>query len=384
MAEYKTLLKPGTWIDPLALADHLDIKQAKIDVSANKAEVIIQDLTWKSLLGGIEGNAFSIIYIVGSIAGAEIVTIVGQKISIQIEDGVSVASQIKNAFDTFIIGNPLSIAKDIEVILGADNSQTIVAETPLIGGTDPDSEHAATLRKLERFINRACSRIEQFIDTSVLAKCFQEELDANNSNVIVPTHWPVKRVHEIKIDFNRQFSSFTTLRPENYFLRGAPDKNRNDQEGVLSEVDMCSQILDGSVSVNINGNDIVLRDDNEKFIVGRIFAGSSLGSIQITYDAGWIVGKTSSIDSDTGVTIFDFAFIPDDLEYAATLLCEWWYFQRDRRDLGTTSKGVRGENYSKIETGIPSEITDILEPYRDISFGQHNTPQRNVMLDVDL
>jgi len=383
MAEYQTLLKPNAWIDPLSLADHLDIKHIKIDVIANKAEVNIQDILWQAILGGIEGNDYSVEYTIGAVAGSEVVSTVANKIVIQIEDGVSLNSQIKIAFDAFVVANPLSIASNISASIVSDLSPNGVVATPLIGGTNPDSEHASTLRKLERFINRACSRIEQYIDTSAMAKCFQEDLDANNSNVIVPTHWPVKRIHEIKIDFNRQFSSFTKLLPENYFLRGTPDRNRNDQEGEISEVDMCTQILNGSVDINLIGNDIVLRDDNERFIVGRIFAGSSLGSIRVTYDAGWIVGKESSIDEDTGTTVFNFSFIPDDLEYAATLLCEWWYFQRDRKDLGITSKGVRGENYSKIETGMPSEIQDILEAYRDFSFGQHNTPQRNIMLDID-
>ena len=380
MAEYVSILKPHTWIDPISLAEHLDIKTQKLDVSTVKAQVIIQALTWKALSGGIEGNSLSITYTAGATAGSEVVSVSGNKITVQIDDTNSLASQIKTAFDAHVAGNPGDASLLLEAILGTDAAQTVVIETALIGGTDPDSDNAAIVKKLEKLINRACSRVETFIDTSALAKCFQEDLDANNSNVIVPSHWPVKRIREIKIDFNRQFSSFTTILPENYFLRGIPSTHRNALEGEILEADMCQQILEGTVELELIGSDVVLRDDNEKFIVGRIFAGSSLGSIRITYDAGWIVGKTSSIDPDTGVTVLDFLYIPDDLEYAAMLLAEWWYFQRDRRDLGTTAKGVRGENYSKIESGMPQEISDILEPYRDIGFGQMNTPQRNMML----
>ena len=98
-------------------------------ITGVKASLIIQDITYQSVLNG--GNDISIEYTAGVTAGSEVVTVVGNKISIQIEDGVSTATQVKAAFDA----EPAAIALATATISGvASDSQGIAAEANLAGG----------------------------------------------------------------------------------------------------------------------------------------------------------------------------------------------------------------------------------------------------------
>jgi hypothetical protein len=197
--------------------------------------------------------------------------------------------------------------------------------------TPLDSKYKAkTFNNLEMMINAACDKVESIIKTTVLYKQYTEDHDGNNSNVVVPHHWPVQEVSDIRIDMLRQFPVETKLDSANYFVR--------------------------------DRQDIVLRDDNEKFILGRVFAGSSLGSIRIVYKAGWGVDATS---------------IPYDIKIATLQLVEFWFLQRDARDINVSSKSVKGESYSKMKDGIPEQIFEVLSQYEDLSLGDHPVPQRN-------
>ena len=110
------------------------------------------------------------------------------------------------------------------------------------------------------------------------------------------------------------------------------------------------------------GSDIVFRDDTENFIIGHIYPGAILGAIRLRYRAGRGNDHTD---------------LPADIVLATTQLVEFWYFQRENRDIGIQSKGVKGESYSKPVQGIPQQITDTLEKYEDISLGSHAQPQRH-------
>lgn len=76
-------------------------------IAANKAALPVQDLTYRAVLAGTAGNAISIAYTTGAIAGAEVVTVVGNAISVQIESGVSTAFQIKAAVVASIAASAL-------------------------------------------------------------------------------------------------------------------------------------------------------------------------------------------------------------------------------------------------------------------------------------
>jgi hypothetical protein len=213
--------------------------------------------------------------------------------------------------------------------------------------TPADSKYKErTFNILELLINAAADKVESIIRTSVIAKSFTEDHDGSNSNVILPHHWPITEIEELKIDTIRQFPSDTLLDEVNYFLRGYADRRQTS----------------GDLSIRLVGDSVVLRDDNERYILGRIFAGSSLGSIRIKYKAGW---ATAASD------------VPFDIKLATLQLIEFWFVQRDNKDINVSSKSVKGESYSKLKDSIPEQIHEMLQPYVDESLGTHSVPQRN-------
>lgn len=68
---------------------------------AQFASLVKADLTYTADLAGSPGNDISIDYTPGATAGAEVVTVVGNAISVQIETTVSTATQVKAAVDGF-------------------------------------------------------------------------------------------------------------------------------------------------------------------------------------------------------------------------------------------------------------------------------------------
>lgn len=198
---------------------------------------------------------------------------------------------------------------------------------------------------ITRLINTACARVENHIDGPVFTREFTEWRDGNSSNVIVPTHRPIVEIVEIKIDYNRSFSTAQALPAENTIIRGQPSLKQ----------------VTNDVEIRIDGTDIVLRDDNNVNILGRIFLGSTLQSIQVKYKAGW------------GETIDD---LPDDLVHATLMLVEYLYILRENRELNIKSKGTNGQNYTR-DIGIPKEIKELLEDFIDYNFAVANVPQKN-------
>lgn len=215
-----------------------------------------------------------------------------------------------------------------------------------VSAPTPPQDNLDLLRLLETYINVACSKIESILQTSVVAKTFTEVSDGNNSNVIVPSKWPITEITEIKIDYNRGFGAETNIDLNNAVLRGFADRRQAATD----------------VQLRIVGNDIALRDDGKDSFLGKIFSGSSIGSIQIKYKAGW------------GTTIDD---VPWDLKYATILLAEYYYFQRSNRDLNVISKGIRGESFTKVKDGIPETIMEMLEAYVDIGLPLYEKSQTN-------
>lgn len=102
-----------------------------IDVSAT---LTIQDLTYTSDLFGAAGNAITIAYTTGGTAGAEIVSVVGTAISVQIESGVSTATQIRTAV---LASGPAAALVDVAISgTGSDPQTAPVGPTNLAGGLD--------------------------------------------------------------------------------------------------------------------------------------------------------------------------------------------------------------------------------------------------------
>lgn len=108
---------------------------------ATVASVELQDLTYASDATGVSKNGKTISYITGASAGAEVVTVsTAGNITIQIENGVSLASEIKTAFDASAGADGTAATGSIVVSdhavlhkLGATGAITIDDNTKLVG-----------------------------------------------------------------------------------------------------------------------------------------------------------------------------------------------------------------------------------------------------------
>ncbi len=114
---------------------HIDariIKTKSLLGSEKLAKFTLQDLTYTAIVGsGKKGNLVSIEYTAGATAGSEVVSVVDEAISIQIEDGVSDADEIKAAFD----GDAGALALATVAVSGVGgNAQDILSPTNLLGG----------------------------------------------------------------------------------------------------------------------------------------------------------------------------------------------------------------------------------------------------------
>lgn len=197
--------------------------------------------------------------------------------------------------------------------------------------------------RLTRLVNMACQKVETHIQGPVLIREFVDVQDGTSSNVLVPHYYPIRKVSEIRIDYAGDFTAPTSIIDSKY----------NAVRGYYR-----------SLEFGVAGSDIVVRNDGNVSIVGRLFIGSVVQSIKVTYEAG---------------LAHDMDEVPDDLKYATLMLIEYFYILRENRELGVKSKSnLNGQNYSR-ETDIPPEITSMLEPYVDYTFGGANRPQKNTI-----
>lgn len=348
---YTSILKPSSYLTVEEVAEHLNL--SNVNVGTYSAEVkafkTIQDLVYTSKLIGVAGNATAIQYSALVAPGAPEVSLTSSTIVVKITSGVTTANEIKTAIENFP-----SAAALVSIVLKenstGDETQILQITTNLSGGKNEvplKPEEEKTRRLIERMINLACDKVENILQTCVIAKDFTDVIDGNNSNVIIPSKWPVIGIKEVRIDYNRGFSDNTIIDPKNWILRGYADRRQASTD----------------VQLRIIGNDVVLRDDGRDSIIGRIFSGSVLGSVKVVFTAGWALNKED---------------IPSDLLYGTMLLVEYYYFQRSNRDLGVISKTIKGDVSSKVKDGIPDTIMELLEPYCEVSMPLYEKSQNNV------
>lgn len=112
------------------------IKEASYGVTppAVKAVKAIQDLTYTADAYGEDGNSITVAYTGGGTAGSEVVTVVGSAISVQIQSGVSTATQVKAAVDASVAASAL-ISVAITGV-GATAQVTVAATNLLLGFGD--------------------------------------------------------------------------------------------------------------------------------------------------------------------------------------------------------------------------------------------------------
>jgi len=96
------------------------------------SELEIQDLTYTAVSNlGAGGNSITIAYVAGGTADEEEVTVVGNAISVAIDDGVSTATQVKAAIDASAAA--LALVSVAVTGTGGD-AQDAAAAAPLAGG----------------------------------------------------------------------------------------------------------------------------------------------------------------------------------------------------------------------------------------------------------
>lgn len=107
-----------------------------------QASVVIQDLTLEFIQPGSYNNSYTIEYTPGGTAGSEVVSITGFAIEVQIDSGVSTATQIKTALEA-----NMGFNSNVTVTISGVGSNTQVTAGPLsfAGGIDAGRALAAYL-----------------------------------------------------------------------------------------------------------------------------------------------------------------------------------------------------------------------------------------------
>jgi hypothetical protein len=103
--------------------------------AAAAASLVVQDLTYTADAVGAAGNDITIAYVDTGTAGSEVVNVTGNAIEVEIESGVSTATQVKTAIDA---SAPASALISVAISGTAGDAQVTAAETNLAGGDDAD------------------------------------------------------------------------------------------------------------------------------------------------------------------------------------------------------------------------------------------------------
>lgn len=106
------------------------------------ATLVEQDLTFTVNAPTAGGNSITLEYTPGGTAGSEVVSNVGPAFSVQIDSGVSTATQIKAALDAYA---PFTTNASTSISGVGSNPQTTFGPTNFSGGQDPGYKKAAYL-----------------------------------------------------------------------------------------------------------------------------------------------------------------------------------------------------------------------------------------------
>jgi hypothetical protein len=98
------------------------------------ATLVDNGITWTAVTMGAAGNSITVALVAGGTAGAEVVTVTGNAISVQIESGVSTRTQVLTAVQASAEASALV---NISVASGG-TAATLLAATPLATGDDTD------------------------------------------------------------------------------------------------------------------------------------------------------------------------------------------------------------------------------------------------------
>lgn len=109
---------------------------ADSDMIASAASVVKANLTFTAKQAGFAGNGIQIEFLNTGVAGSEVVTVVGKKITVSMQGGTSTAAQLKTAIDAKAEAAALI---SVTVAPGAGSTaQAAFALANLVGGDDLD------------------------------------------------------------------------------------------------------------------------------------------------------------------------------------------------------------------------------------------------------
>jgi hypothetical protein len=120
-------------VTPGAAGNNISIEYLLND-PAVKASLVFQDLTYQAQNAGVAGNSITIEYTAGGVAGSEIVSVLGNAITVQIQSGLSNANQIRAA----VLAFPAAVALVDVSVSGVGTSVQTAPDGPdnLVGGSD--------------------------------------------------------------------------------------------------------------------------------------------------------------------------------------------------------------------------------------------------------
>lgn len=108
------------------------------NAAAVAATVVNQDITLTAATAGVAGNLISLTYTTGATAGAEVVTVVGNAITVQIQNGTSTATQVKAAYDAVGAATTLAASSISGTAGNAQKTVNVIPTASAVGDGAPD------------------------------------------------------------------------------------------------------------------------------------------------------------------------------------------------------------------------------------------------------
>lgn len=183
---------------------------------------------------------------------------------------------------------------------------------------DINPSNTAQDARLTLYINAASQAIETYCGRQFSLNAARTEFhDGDASNVIVSHHWPINSISEVWIDTDRLF------------------------------VDTAKQLA---------STDYTQQGENRITVINRILPKST-ACIKLVYSSGY-------------------ATIPADLNLACIWFVEWFYFHRNRQDMGRTNAN-KGDESIGILSEAPKMIMQLIAPYKSFSAANYSSIQHS-------
>lgn len=123
--------------DPILVSHASSFTALTGGAAAAAASVVVQDLTFSGDATGTSKNGSTVSYTAGATAGAEVVSVSGANVTVQIENGVSTATQIKTAFDASEAANGAKAHGHVTVADYANGNLTAASGSIVVNAYAP-------------------------------------------------------------------------------------------------------------------------------------------------------------------------------------------------------------------------------------------------------